>query len=153
MMIKNMFRTFLSFHPCLFCLKPRQLLKEFRMSLLTLSLFRPRVLSTWSGTLLLVEQCRCPLSPVSTSPDQNQRPEHSILATLLSSISMTHLHHVIITNQTVPRSKITMDEIGEKQFSIPYENYSYQDGTDKNITIETSGLFTNYYHLWEQQKS
>lgn len=46
-----------------------------------------------------------------------------------------------------------MDEIGEKQFSISYENYSYQDGTDKNITIETSGLFTNYYHLWEQQKS
>ena len=49
--------------------------------------------------------------------------------------------------------KITMDEIGEKQFSISYENYNYQDGTDKNIKIETSGLFTNYYHLWEQQKS
>ena len=29
----------------------------------------------------------------------------------LSSINMTHLHHVIITNQTIPRSQITMDEI------------------------------------------
>ena len=40
MMMMNMFRTLLSFHPCLFCLKPQQILKEFRMSLLTLSLFR-----------------------------------------------------------------------------------------------------------------